>query len=234
VVRDASLIDVIAQRYRMIEGAGETTLILEAPQNRPPGGAYCMALYAGSTGPHQVDWYWQGQSASAIPRETKLLFDRVGLLRLETPLQLGFQPVPEQKPLERVVQAVNFCWAMLLISAKYVARSPDEDRMALLDYSWKAFTEACEFVGIDPGPDPQVEVNPQPRGAKLSVLRTMAARVEALMPILAARGGELPARIASQAARYLDLIARVVGVSADEMQDCRSQPLQNAGIATIL
>jgi predicted nucleotidyltransferase len=216
VVRDESLDEVIAARYRMIAAMGTPLLILEAPQNRPPGGAYNMALYPGANGPHQVDWYWQRQSDAAIPRETRLLFDRVGLRRLETSTHFEYQSVPEQTPLEAAVGNVRFFWVMLLITAKYVARSPDEGRMGLLDYAWKAYAEVCDFLGIEPGQDPQAEMNPQPRAAKLSILRGLAGSMEKLMPAMQRRAGQMPVEMGSQVGRYLDLIAQGVGVSLEE------------------
>lgn len=54
VVGDAYLDAVAGERRAFVARVGEPILLLEAPQNAPPGGAYLMALYEGDDGPAPV------------------------------------------------------------------------------------------------------------------------------------------------------------------------------------
>jgi hypothetical protein len=181
--------------------------VLEAPQNAPPRGAYAMALYPGQHGPHQVDWYWQARFAAAIPRDTRVLLDRVGLPRLGTATCFEPQPAPERNPLEAVSQSVRFFWVMLLITAKYVARSPSEERMGLLPYAAAALAEVREFAGA-PAPDEKEEPQAFPE-EKLRLLRRLAGEMEALMPRVMALGVDVPVEVAPQAYGYLALVETI-------------------------
>jgi predicted nucleotidyltransferase len=210
VVEDEALAGVIAARHAMMACVQAPLMVLEAPQNAPPGGAYNMALYAGADGPHQVDWYWQGRSRAAIPQETRLLFDRVGLPRLETPPQLGYQPVPERDPLEVVAQALNFGWVMLLIAAKYLARSPQEEGVGLAEYALNAMRDVRAFLELAEAP--AVSLAGAEPAAKVAALRALAEQLHTLMPLLEQRGATVPWGVVEPARRYLSLIeAAAVG-----------------------
>src|SRR5579871_706500 len=196
VVSDSEIDAVAAQRQSYVAQAGEPLLVLEAPQNAPRGGAYLMALYDGESGAHQVDWYWQAQSAASIPQQTRLLFDRVGLPSQETPTQFGAtDPLPERTPLEAACQAVAFFWVMILITAKYAARSPREERMGLLPLVTNPLREVERFLDEELSPEAEtLPAHPQPQ-TKLALLRRLAARMQAILPRVAAQGGAIPERI---------------------------------------
>ena len=206
VIDDPYADAVIADRQTHIEALGVPLLVLEAPQNRPPQGAYNMALYDGQFGPHQVDWYWQPCAHAAIPTETRVLLDRVGLSRLDTPPHFDYQPVPERDPVEVKAQTVNFFWVMLLIAAKYVARDPDSQDMGLLNFVQSLHQEVRE---IAPDASPSLELplsNASTPADKMRLLRALAADVETLLPRIAAQGIAVPDAIVPPAHRYLDLI----------------------------
>ena len=141
-----------------------------------------MALYDGASGPHQVDWYWQARSAAAIPEQTKVLFDRVGLPHLQSPPQLGYQPVPEQDPLEALSNTVCFFWVMLLISAKYVARSAARGTTSLGLVPFGPLAEVRSFVGKPPEPAPASTDEPVSTADAVALLRRLAEEMERLMP----------------------------------------------------
>jgi predicted nucleotidyltransferase len=214
VAADDAIQEVVEGRQRFMAQFGPPLLIVDAPQNAPKGGAYNMALYPGADGPHQVDWYWQPQSAAQIPSDTRLLFDRAGLPRLDGPTTFEGGTAPERERLEVVAHAVSFFWAMLLITAKYAARSPREERMGLLKYVCGPLNEVERFLDAPPTSE---EGAPHPEPAeKLRVLEQLAGRMEALMPPLRAAGVAVPGEIVPQAQRYLALFAEGWFEAAEE------------------
>jgi predicted nucleotidyltransferase len=202
---------IVSNRPAFMAQLGEPLLILEAPQNWPPGGVYNMALYPGEEGPHQVDWYWVRHSAAALPTETRLLFDHAGLPRLSTPTRFTYQPVPPRPPEEVATQDANLFWVMLLISAKYIARSPWEQVLAPpVDLLQKvaAFARVPLPNGIDQAPTPAAPL------ARIDHLRRLAAAMETLAPPVAARGGRPPTTIAPYVTRYLGFVEALIRASA--------------------
>lgn len=208
VVADAHLDSVIAERPQFMAAQGDLLLVLEAPQNRPPGGAYNMAIYAGVDGPHQVDWYWQARSQAQVPSQTRLLLDRAGLPCSEHPPHFDYQPVDAPSPIEAANRAIQFFWAMLLITAKYAARSPFEETMALLPYVQGALRNVQTFVGSPVRSEEAPLPHPSPE-EQVAVLRPLLADMEPLIARAATLGCQTLPEIASAAHRYLDLIARL-------------------------
>ena len=209
VVSDDHIQAVIVERHGFMARLGRLALVQEAPQNAPPDGAYNMALYAGPNGPQQVDFYWQAQSAARIPQQTIVLLDRVGLPHLEDTTTFMSQPVQERTLLKAVSHTVDFFWVMLLITAKYAARSPEEDRMGLLKYVLNSLRQVQEFVGILPSSVSENVLLPS-LAEKLKLLRVLAAQMENLMPQVVAAGGTVPAAIVPQAWLYLDFIEAIM------------------------
>lgn len=206
VVADESLDRAIADRYAFMARISPPLLVLEAPQNRPPGGAYNMALYPGSNGPLQVDWYWQPQSEARIPTQTHIIFDHIGLPRLDTPPQFEYQPVPEQTQIEFVRQAVHFFWVMLLITAKHAARSPQQDRMDLLKWVYAPLLQVREYLGASGQSFSEDTVFHQ-SADKMQILRELASEMEALMPHIDI---DTPTAIVPQARLFLNLVEAVL------------------------
>ncbi|MCL4863675.1 MAG: nucleotidyltransferase domain-containing protein [Caldilineaceae bacterium] len=207
VVDDAHFDAIRAHRYANMAQLDDPLLILEAPQNWPPGGVYNMAIYAGSQGPHQVDWYWVRKSAAAVPTETKVLFDRARLPRLDTPPHFDYQPVPPRPPIEVATQQLNMFWAMLLITAKYVARSPYDE---VLKPPVDSLRAVCEFAGIAPPALLDAQPNPANPLARLAHLRGLAAAADTLTPAMQARAVRTPRAMAAAAEAYLRLIDAIV------------------------
>ena len=209
VLDDACADAIMSQRQEHIRAVENPLLLLDAPQNRPPDGAYNMALYKGRYGPHQVDWYWQPQSHARVPTETRLLFDHISLPRLDTPPHFDYQPVPERTQTEAVAQAVNFFWVMLLIAAKYAARKPAEGELGLLSYAVSSLREVRAYTQ-DTIPLPFADdVSCLDFAAKLRLMRVLANEMERQMPVLEARNVPIPAAIAPSAHRYLDFVEMV-------------------------
>ena len=95
VVRDDAIEAVREGRQQFVQVVGPPTLISEAPQNAPPGGAYLWAMYHGEHGPQHVDWNWLPQAGAHIPQATIVLFDRAGL----PPANAPARPRPEGEEL---------------------------------------------------------------------------------------------------------------------------------------
>ncbi|MCX6046378.1 MAG: nucleotidyltransferase domain-containing protein [Chloroflexi bacterium] len=218
IVADEHQDDVVAKRYAYIAQLGEPLLILEAPQNWPPGAVYNMALYPGESGPHQVDWYWQRQSAARIPTEIQLWFDRVNLPHADGPTRFDYAPVPPRLPTEVVTQHVNQFWVMLLIAAKYVARIPPQRKTDLLQWPLGSLHAVAQFVGqpvpLIPEPAPSVTTSAD----KLLVLREYAAVMETLMPHVVNNGGRIPVAIVPQTYRYLDFIEAITQLQPNPIE----------------
>ena len=216
IVFDEHIGGICARRQAYTAQAGEAVLFAEAPQNRPAGGAFLLTLYAGEFGPQEVDWTWQPRSGACLWPGTRLLLNRAVLTQGEMPW--GYQPRPEQTALEEAVQRVCNFWAMLLIIAKYAARTPDEDTMGLIGMSVQPLREVSEFLGQTPR---YLMESLPPHGQpeeKVRLLRALAGQMEALMPAVEAQGGSVPWAIVPHARRLLDLVEAVAGTGGKREQ----------------
>ena len=107
------------------------------------------------------------------------------------------------------MQRVSNFWAMLLIIAKYAARSPWEDTMGLIGMGVQPLREVSEYLGLSPRY--VMEILP-PHGQpqeKIRLLRALADEMEALMPAIEARSGSVPWAALPHARRFLDLVEAV-------------------------
>ncbi len=214
IVADEHIEAVCADRRAYTAQVGEAVLFAEAPQNRPAGGAFLLTLYAGEFGPQEVDWTWQPLSGACLWPDTRVLLNRAGLTLGEMPW--GYQPRPAQTALEEAVQRVTNFWAMLLIIAKYAARTPGEDTMGLVGMSVQPLREVAEYLGLTPH---YTMDNLPPHGRpaeKMRLLRDLAGQMEALMPPIEARGGTVPWVAVPHAHRFLDMVEATMKVSQHE------------------
>lgn len=217
IVNEADFDSVVAQRPGFVAQIARPLLILEAPQNWPPGGVYAMALYPGTHGPHQVDWYWVRRSWAQIPTQTQLLFDRVSLPRLDQPTHFDYAPVPERSALEVASQTVNRFWAMLSITAKYVARAPWEAQVDMFNYVLDDLRNSATFAAV-PLSLPMQEPPHSSPAARIQCLHDLAAAMEFLMPHVAAKGAGVPKQIAADVRRFLRLVEAIT-LDADSTID---------------
>ena len=200
----------LSSRYEFMALVAEPLMILEAPQNRPPGGAFNMALYAGTVAPHQVDFTWSSSATTQIPTGVRVLHNPAGLPLSGEPMEFAYQSVPERSREEEIRQALHGFWSMLLIVGKYAARNPFEERMGLLQWTVPQLRGAQQFAGFLPGP-PFEELEPVPEPAeKIGLLRTLAAEACALSERLAKKSVEPPVRFEPHARQYLDLVETVM------------------------
>ena len=213
VVRDEHIDEVCAGRKAYAGQAGEAVLVQEAPQNRPAGGAFLLTLYAGEFGPQEVDWTWEPLSGACLWPRTRILLNRAGLSRIGE-MPWGYQPKPECSALEQAVRRVNDFWAMLLIVAKYAARSPHEEQMGLVNMAVQPLRDVSEYLGLAPryvmGELPS-HVRPE---EKIRLLRGLADQMQGLMPAAEARGGQMPWSILTSADHFFALIEAVTAEQA--------------------
>jgi len=214
VAADEQIETFILARRENAARPAEPLLVVEAPQNAPPGGAYLMALYDGEAGPYEVDWYWQAQSGARVPADAHILFDRIGLPSSGLPNGFNHSETPPalraaqeaMSPAERRADegrnTVSLFWAMLLISASHVARGPAGEDVPFLPMLQNLLQDTRQFVGLSREPAP-VQTIP---GAHLAALREIGAQMEALMPQAAERGADVPTAIVARAGRYLNMV----------------------------
>jgi len=212
IVFDEHIAGICAGRQAYAAQAGEAVLFQEAPQNRPVGGAFLLTLYAGQFGPQEVDWTWEPLSGACLWPNTHILLNRAGLSK-QGEMPWGYQPRPAQAALEENVQRISSFWAMLLISAKYAARSPHEEQMGLIGMSVQPLREVSEYLGLSPR---YVMETLPPHGRpqeKVHLLRALADDMEARMPAVEARGGSVPWAALPNARRFLNLVEAVMAGS---------------------
>ena len=224
VILTNDAIDTLATgRQAFAATLGTPLLMVEGPQNAPPGGYYLMALYDGEAGPYEVDWYWQAQATANLPSETRLLFDRAGIpisqqatawaYTSEVPPALAdvlAARSPGEKQAEELRNQVSLFWAMWLITAKYVARNPNEERMGFLPMLYDLLRNAGIQAGQIEEATKSTELPPTPEPAdKLKVLRQIAGKMETLMSRTTAKDGQttdIPVAVVPRAYRFLDMV----------------------------
>jgi len=204
---------VLDERYAFVSTVGDVIMLQEAPQNRPPGGAYNMAWYAGAHGPHAIDWTWSSSDVTQIPTGVLLLHNRAELAESGKEMEFAYQPVPDRDPYVAVREGLHGFWSMLLVVAKNAARSPFAERMSLLQWTIPQLRDAQRFAGEEPGPEfEEIESHADP-AKKMSVMRSLAAEASALTGALAVRGVVAPVQMEPHAQRYLDLVETVMNSS---------------------
>ncbi|GAB3425457.1 hypothetical protein GCM10027569_62760 [Flindersiella endophytica] len=207
VVADGELAAVADRRW--VARLAEPLLLLEAPQNAPPGGAFLTSFFSGEAGPQQVDWLWLPRSTARRPRESLLLFDRAGV-EFDAEAGEDGQPgaVPERTAYEVAVHAVPWFWATLLWNAKHAARHPGDDRLPMLSQTAGAVHDVERFLDpgtVQPAPEPVIE-RPADR---LPVLADLADRMERLMARAPALTEGVSSAVPAQFRRYLQVLEQV-------------------------
>lgn len=188
-------------------------LFLEAPQNAPAGGAYLLVYYDAPTAPHQVDWYWQPYSLAAIPPETKVLFDRVGLERSEVEVTFGSRK-SDQEQLAQPAHDISFFWAMLMILGKGVIRDPWAEEMGLLPLVLNPIHSTQNLLNLDSSlfSAEAIPTHQSPL-TKLRILRQLADHMRTMMPLVSEQGFEISTAILPGAYRYLNMVEAVINVT---------------------
>lgn len=211
VVSDDACAAVVGQRPTYPDLVGTPLIIVDAPQNAPLNGAYLLTIYAGGTGPQQVDWYWQPQSSACVPPGVTPFLERDPLPRCsKETIFPGTQPLPHEA-IAQIMHTVHFFWAMCLIAAKHVARAPHQPQQHLLAFVQQQLVPVQVFVdGSVATSALEADIASADPQVKMELLRTFARTMAALMPEVVARGGDVPTAIVAQAFRYFDLIDTMI------------------------
>jgi predicted nucleotidyltransferase len=209
VVRDDAIREVADGRREYVRVLGEPILLVEAPPNAPPGGAYLMAFYGAEGGSQQVDWYWQPQSGAAVPADVRVLFDRVGLPHAAPPAEL----IPEVRARALSLIVPDF-WAMLPIAAKKITRVQPWVVLRMLDGMRARLEEAKWYAGVRATPptyrDEFTVPPPFAPEEQLNLLRELASEMRALDDAIWAAGAFVPTEAAEEAVRFVGLVKRVI------------------------
>jgi Polymerase beta, Nucleotidyltransferase len=197
-------------RGRSVAQVSDPLLLLEAPQNAPPGGAFLTSFFAGEAGLQQVDWEWQPHSTARLPPESLLLFDRAGIPRQTGPIEVGQPgPTPDRTPYEVAAHAVPWFWATLIWNAKHAARTPQDTEMLMLGPTVRAVHDVEQFLDPDVAPlagEPILE-HPQDRPR---ILLDLTDRMETLMSCALPLSADIPPEVPQQARRYLQLVEEIM------------------------
>lgn len=215
VVADEHAADVGEGRREFVAAVGAPVLIEEAPQNAPAGGAYLLVLYGGETGAQVVDWSWQPRSVARVPKECRLLFDRVGVPPAPVAVSLG-----EHERAAALTDAVAVFWVAIAVAGKEIARRNPwtvSQRTAwamntLAEVKW--LLEHDVPAGYDDlkdaGSDGRWAFPSAAPGEQFVLLKEMAGAMTALAPRVAALGGAVPEEGARQVVAFLEVVGREV------------------------
>ncbi|MGH2345576.1 MAG: nucleotidyltransferase domain-containing protein [Chloroflexota bacterium] len=198
VVADEAIDAMAAARFDYVAQTEAPLMVYDGRQNAPMGGAYLMALYSGTDGPYQVDWYWQPRSSARRPRQASVLFDRVGIpaaAPLPGPLEAREPQSPEERA-ARVTQEVSFFWVMANIAAKNIARRKSWDSVGTLSMLEDIKQRVRWLIGDQsehPGFGPERSTAPpvQPF-EQMALLRQLAEEMAQLNPQIEQAGGKVP------------------------------------------
>lgn len=210
VVSNADIDEMVARRRDFVKQFGKPVLMLEAPQNAPVGGGYLMVYYDGPVGAYQVDWYWQPEPDASVPAAVRILKSAVELTHEEREVRFANRPA-DPAITNQAAHIVGFFWAMLHICAKYAAREPGTDQMALLQVvlvPWSQIGQRCgESVDLEVWKRrPQQGIS-----AKIQLLRQLGQHMMAWQEQLAQAGTETPQDMALSVLRFLDYTEEVQG-----------------------
>jgi predicted nucleotidyltransferase len=205
VVSDHQLDEIRTERRAFAESLGEVLLTVEAPQNAPAGGAYLLAMYHGTCGPHILDCSWQPLSVARRPADTVVLFDRAGIRLVET-VEAG--PVDAQ--IAHAASQVSYFWMMVTVVAKYIARRDTWGVLNLLSALWSTIKEIEQIAGMSkttptyrdrPAFEPPVSP-----AAQLAALRSLVAELNRLMQQVPALSAQIGPDVSRQVGLYVSLV----------------------------
>lgn len=205
VVADRYIREVSASRDLWAASVGDPLLLLEAPQNAPPGGAYLLAMYPGQMGPQYLDLSWQPQSGMKIPREVHVLLNRMTSDEI-VPSQEYKQASPKHETAET---QLAFFWAMAPITAKYIARADSENARRMLEMLEGTLDKIAYLSGLEPRRGARHSVRGGPE-EQLVALRDLSAEVERLSPGQANLLKSVSPEVVVQVYAFFDLVEAMI------------------------
>jgi hypothetical protein len=198
-----------AARRAFVAEFGEPILIQEAPQNAPPGGAFQLVLYRGTTAPIEVDWSWRPVSTAALPERALLLFDRTaGLPRAPAWVTLSAEDAARQISL-----STTFFWAIAFVAAKKIARREASAAFSLLRMMHQARDRVRDRLAGKPVPSwgaigaPRETLPPTDRAGQIVDLSELLADMAELQPTTDGEGGLVTLEAVSAVRQFVRLLA---------------------------
>jgi predicted nucleotidyltransferase len=210
VVADEHVPSTAAARGDYAARLAPPVLLLEAPANAPPGGAYLLAMYAGSAGPQIVDWVWQPLSRARLPRGASLLLSRVQL-STEEPAR---SPTTKERA-ALLTHRIAFCWMMLAVIAKHIVRRQPWAVIQQLSMVRGTLDGIHHLLNEQPAAgtefkDRRTDRPPTAPVEQMHAVRALAVELERLSPAVRAFGGEMPDHAIPQVWTYLALAERLL------------------------
>ncbi len=194
-----------ADRQAYAARVGPLLLAQEAPHNAPPGGAFLLVMYPGSVGPIHVDWTWQPQSHAIIPRDVRVLFDRVGL-----PVATPVTRPSGQSLADSLTEHSVFFWMMVQVAAKKIARQQSWAAIVVLNYAQEALQHVKWLLNLTDSPalleNQCVDPVPASPTDQMVLVRALANEMDALTAHIARAGGLVPAEVIPPAYRLFELV----------------------------
>ena len=204
VVPDAHSADMLAGRQAYAAQFGPVLLVQDAPHNAPAAGAFLLVMYPGSVGPIQVDWTWQPRSLARLPRDARILFDRVDL-----PTEPPPQPPAGRELAQALTDRSVFVWMMLQVAAKKIARRQAWAALLVLDNTQKSVQQIRWLLGLsDTLPvfeDRRLGPLPTDLPHLMQLVRSLADQMASLTPTIIEQGGEAPAAVIEPTYRLFDV-----------------------------
>jgi predicted nucleotidyltransferase len=183
-------------------------LLLDVPRNYPIDGRYLLTLYEGEIGPHQVDWYWQEESAAVAPPEATLVVERRPIPRSTRPPSFpGGQPSESATAQEGLGRQVTFFFAMVPAVAKQVARQPGQQDWPLAEVLLSSLSEVADTSGISINSIPRAgEWRGSDPNGKLEVLESCVRSMGLIWSEVEQRELEVPdSSVVQQCQRFIEL-----------------------------
>jgi hypothetical protein len=202
VVGDDQIAELNETLGTYVAPVGNLMVVVEAPQNAPPGGMFLSVVYGDlKGGPQIIDWSLQPQSAASVPSDALVIFNRGSVPLAEAPQS----PLPEES-VARAANQTRFFWMMVPVVAKAIGRRQPWMviyLLALLRYTLDEIRWLQAARGIRP-PFPTRSAEPPPVEPRLQIYflsgmmdeaQTLSDRVEGLEP-----------RVVGQMSALLDML----------------------------
>jgi predicted nucleotidyltransferase len=218
-VADEAFPAILEERSALYECVGPPILIqAEMPSNSMAGARFQLVIYSG---PVEVDWNIGPVGQAERPKDSLVLFDRVGIPMLTPPMQTAE---------ERRRQAdwdLTFFWAMAPIAVKYAGRGESQQAASQIYLMTGSLVSLWRLVVQPEGLDPHRASLNRPLGADLAarlprlgwtidppaaleVIGAVCREVELLHPALAALGVSIPTAMPGETASLVDIAGAVV------------------------
>lgn len=208
VVEDDQIDAVAAARQAFAAQIETPILVIEAPQNAPPGGGYLLTLFTRPSGLQQVDWYWQARSRAAVPANARMLFEREPIPRAmpvvpRTELNLSL----DGNQLEYVAKKIEFLWAMLPIAAKKMARGQSWEAFGMIIMLRNIIAELSDLLAAQQSCAAALALPPTHEASEWhELIMALAKAMEHLMSAAEKQGATIPRHVVPQVYTTIDLL----------------------------